>query len=222
MGACCTATSKHDKRSRKSNSSGVKVEEIPDERSIDDAQPAFTKEKPIQIYLTSGNTRQIQELIDRNEISVHDYIFGGSDKTILHEAVQTSENFQVIETILNNKADVNAVEKETGNTALILAALDLKVDIVKSILKYNPNIRIKNRKGQDIFEFLNDYLIEKKGTKKTDLTAEQRGKLQTIIELLNEYKIRNENIEDLDEEERRVLFPSTARLNESGNLRNRM
>ncbi len=222
MGACCSSTNKSDRRQTKSNKSNqnkLKVEEIPDERSFVDDKNANSKEKPIQMFLKTGNTRALQEMIDRKEINVDEYIFGGSDKTLLHEAVQTSDSWQIVETILNNRADVNAVEKETGNTALILAALDLKVDIVKSIIKFNPNISIKNRKNQDIFQFLNDYLIEKKGIKKTDLTSEQKEKLQKIIELLNDYKLRAESVEQLDDEDKKVFFSNNGqRLNDSGRL----
>jgi ankyrin repeat protein len=221
MGACCTATNKKNDRRFKTSPSGVKVDEIPDERSIlEDGKPNSGAEKPIHIALRTGNTRLVQELIDRQEINVNDYIFGGSDKTLLHEAVQISESWQVVETVLNNQADVNAVEKETGNTAIILAALDLKVEIVKTILKFNPNINIKNRKGQDIFLIINEYLIEKKGSKKTDLTPEQNQKLQSIIEMLKEYKVKSENVENLDEDERQRI---SRGFNDSGTqMRNRI
>jgi ankyrin repeat protein len=221
MGACCTATNKKNDRRFRTSPSGVKVDEIPDERSVlEDGKSNPGSEKPIHIALRTGNTRLLQELIDRQEINVNDYIFGGSDKTLLHEAVQISESFQIVETVLNNKADVNALEKETGNTALILAALDLKLEIVKSILKFNPNINIKNRKGQDIFLIINEYLIEKKGSKKTDLTPEQSQKLQNIIEVLKEYKVKSDNVENLDEDEKQRI---SRGFNDSGtHIRNRI
>lgn len=221
MGACCTATNKKNDRRFRTSPTGVKVDEIPDERSIlEDGKPNLGSEKPIHIALRTGNTRLLQELIDRQEINVNDYIFGGSDKTLLHEAVQISESSQIVETVLNNKADVNALEKETGNTAIILAALDLKLEIVKTILKFNPNINIKNRKGQDIFMIINEYLIEKKGSKKTDLTTEQSQKLQNIIEILKEYKVKSENVENLDEDEKQRI---SRGFNDSGtHIRNRI
>lgn len=221
MGACCTATNKKNDRRFRTSPSGLKVDEIPDERSIlEDGKPNPGSEKPIHIALRTGNTRLLQELIDRHEINVNDYIFGGSDKTLLHEAVQISESSQIVETVLNNKADVNALEKETGNTAIILAALDLKLEIVKTILKFNPNINIKNRKGQDIFLIINEYLIEKKGSKKTDLSPEQSQKLQNIIEILKEYKVKSDNVENLDEDEKQRI---SRGFNDSGtHIRNRI
>jgi len=221
MGACCTATNKKNDRRFRTSPSGLKVDEIPDERSIlEDGKPNPGSEKPIHIALRTGNTRLLQELIDRQEINVNDYIFGGSDKTLLHEAVQISESSQIVETVLNNKADVNALEKETGNTAIILAALDLKLEIVKTILKFNPNINIKNRKGQDIFLIINEYLIEKKGSKKTDLSPEQSQKLQNIIEILKEYKVKSDNVENLDEDEKQRI---SRGFNDSGtHIRNRI
>ena len=220
MGACCSTTNKKSEKRFRTSPTGIKVDEIPDERSIlEDGKPNPAREKPIHLALRTGNTRMVQDLIDRGEVKVNDYIFGGSDKTLLHEAVQTSDSWEVVETVLNNNADVNAVEKETGNTALIFAALDLKVEIVRSILKFHPNIKIKNRKGQDIFVFLNEYLIEKKGSKRTDLTQDQSSKLQSIIEMLKEYKMKSESIENLDEDERRAVNPG---FNDSANMRNRM
>jgi hypothetical protein len=208
MGACCTANDKKERRtSNKKSTPDLKVEEIPDEESVIDGKNRNMKEQPFQVYLRSGNAKKIQELIDRGELVPNDYTLIG-DKTLLHEAVQLSDNSDVINTILNSRWDVNAVEKETGNTALMLAAVDLKVDFVKTILKYHPNLKIKNRAGQDIFVFLNEYLIEKKGIKKTDLIPEQKEKFRTIIELLKECKMKLDSVENLDDGERRNINPS--------------
>jgi ankyrin repeat protein len=220
MGACCTTTDKKERRTSNRNSTpNMKVDEIPDEASFV-GNEGKRNEKPIIKYIVTGDTQKIQELIDKNEIQVDEYIFGGSDKTILHEAVQVSQSPEVVDLLLNNRADVNAIEKETGNTALILAALDLKVDIVKVILKHKPNIKIKNRKGQDVFVVIQEYLIEKKGTKKTDLTPEQNEKLSKIIEFLKEYKVKVESVENLDDDEKRNMKNSA--LDESGPIKNRI
>ena len=190
----------------------VKVDEIPDESSQNYGKP-FNKEDPIIKYLKTGNTKLLQDMIDNGQINVDDYAFGG-DKTVLHEAVQISDSPDVIDLLLKNKADVNAIEKETGNTALFLASLDLKVELVKVILKYRPHIQHTNFKGQDVFAFLNENLIEKKGVKKTDLTKEQLDRLQDILEQLKSYK-QKDNVEDLDEERKHI----NRNLDDSGDFR---
>lgn len=220
MGVCCTSTNKNERRSSNVKSAqDMKVDVIPDEASIlDDGGHRKIGEKPIQQYLRAGDATQVKNYIERKEIVINEYTFGGADKTLLHEAVQLSDNTEVISVILNAGADVNAIERETGNTALILAALDLKADMVRTILKYQPKIVIKNRKGHDIFVFLREYFTEKKGNKKTDLTPEQEEKLQLIMEMLNDYKLRSDNIENLDHEGSRHI----QNHDDSGPVRNRV
>ena len=195
----------------------MKVEEIPD---IDSsmANLKHDTESPVKTYLSTGNHKMIQEMLNRKEILPNDFIFSSGDKTLLHEAVIVSESPQLIETILKNGADINAVEKQTGNSALFFAALDLKLDVVSVLLNFKPNINIKNEKGQTIFTFLSENLIERKGTKKTELTAEQSDRLRAIIDMLKEYKIKSESIENLDDEDRPVKLGH----DESGHMRNRV
>lgn len=208
MGACCTSDDKNKKRRTSNlNSIQMKVDEIPDEVSNDYGKRKKTNEKPIIQYLKTGNARLIQDMIDKKEIDVNEYVFGG-DKTVLHEAVQISDHAAVVDVILKNKADVNAVEKETGNTALFLAALDLKVEIVRTILNYNPDMTIKNNKNQDVIKCVNENLIEKRGVKKADLTIEQVERLQAILDMLKAQLVKS-NVENLDEEQRPIKKKDT-------------
>ncbi len=121
----------------------------------------------------------IEQMFDKKEIEANEYNFG-TNKTILHEAVLVSDSPELINCILEHKASVDAREIETGNTALFLAGIDLKVDIVRTLLKFNPDIKILNNNGQDIFTCLKETLIEKKNkgySKAADLTRFKGGML---------------------------------------------
>ena len=55
--------------------------------------------------------------------------------------------------IMEKAADIDKEEYQTGNTAIFLSAVDLKVDFVRNLLKYRPNLQHRNHNNQDIFEF---------------------------------------------------------------------
>jgi ankyrin repeat protein len=207
MGACCTSDeSKHKKTMYRKSRPDMKVEGAPEDASVDFGRKG---EKPINRYIRNGDVRIIQGMISNGEIDVNDYIFG-SNKTILHEAVLSGNSADLVECVLDNKADINLPEKETGNTALFLAGLDLKVDMVKVLVKYRPDLKIKNNNNQDIFQCLKSTLVNKDNKnggyyKKAEMTNEEHEKYRLILEILSEYKHKTENAEVLDESENRRL-----------------
>jgi ankyrin repeat protein len=193
MGVC---TSTKEKRPHQyKNSSNIAVDQIPEETI-----PVFKQEKPIERYLIEGNTTKIRELIEKREIDVNAYDYEGSIMTILHKAVQKSDNPELIELILSKGAYVDAEEKETGNTALMIASIDYKDEIVKVLLKYSPNLEQKNKKEQTIFTFLKFFFSDKQGIKQTDLSPDQKFRVDKILRMLNEHK-RSRNVENLDDQD---------------------
>ena len=88
--------------------------------------------------------------------------------------------------IMQKGADIDKGEYQTGNTPIFLSAVDLKVDFVRNLLKYRPSLEHKNHNKQDIFEFLNYQLFEKrqKGRKMTD---DEKEKYEKINKMLKEY-----------------------------------
>ena len=65
-----------------------------------------------------------------------------------------SNNPAVLNYLFKSGAKVDAIESETGNNVLFLAAVDLKVDFVELILSRNPNIKHTNKLSQNITQFL--------------------------------------------------------------------
>ena len=88
---------------------------------------------------------------------------------------------------MNKGADVNVPENQTGNTAIFLSALDLKVDFVKELLKYGPDLGHVNKYGQNIFEFLQFQLFDQRKSLGREMEMQERNKYDEIIQLLKEY-----------------------------------
>jgi ankyrin repeat protein len=198
MGVCQSSKEKRPKYHK--SSSIIGVDQIPEENSPE----VLNDNKPIERYLIDGNTAKIRELIERKEIDVNSYDFEGSIMTILHKAVQISDNPDLIDLILSKGAQVDAEEKETGNTALMIASIDYKDEIVKVLLKYSPNLDKKNKKGQNIFSYLKYFFNDKQGIKQTDLSSEQKYRVDKILRMLNENKKERE-VENLDDDENMKL-----------------
>ena len=125
-------------------------------------------------------------MIDNYDADINDYTFG-QNKTLLLEACIVCPNPAVIDMIMEKGADIDKEEYQTGNTALFLSAVDLKVDFVKKLLNYNPNLQHRNHANQNIFDFLNFQLFEQRQKIGREMTDEERDKYQQIENMLNDY-----------------------------------
>ena len=135
--------------------------------------------------LRSGNKREIQRLLNTiKDQDIDEYIFG-QNKTLLLEAVIVCSDPAVVDMIMKKGADINKEEYQTGNTALFLSALDLKVEFVERLLKYNPNFQHKNHKRQNIFDFLNFELFEQRQNLGREMTDREMEKYNHIMNLLD-------------------------------------
>ena len=138
MGACCDSTNDNRRNF-------VRISQIGE-------YPLLINQ--IEQALRSGNQNEIQSLLNNiRDQDIDEYIFG-QNKKILLEYVIVCPNPAVVDMIMRKGADINKEEYQTGNTALFLSALDLKVEFVQALLKYNPNFQHKNHKSQNIFDFL--------------------------------------------------------------------
>ncbi len=136
--------------------------------------------------LKRGQRKELQNMIENYNEEIDDYAFG-QNKTLLLQACMICPNPDVVDMIMAKGADVDKEEYQTGNTALFLSAVDLKVDFVKKLLKYNPNLQHRNHAGQNIFDFLNFQLFEQRQKIGREMTEEERDKYQEIENMLNEY-----------------------------------
>ena len=136
--------------------------------------------------LKRGQRKELQNMIENYNEEIDDYAFG-QNKTLLLQACMICPNPDVVDMIMAKGADVDKEEYQTGNTALFLSAVDLKVDFVKKLLKYNPNLQHRNHAGQNIFDFLNFQLFEQRQKIWREMTEEERDKYQEIENMLNDY-----------------------------------
>jgi len=137
--------------------------------------------------LRNGNKKELQKMIDNYNDDINDYTFG-QNKTLLLEACIDCTNPAVIDMIMEKGADIDKEEYQTGNTAIFLSALDLKVEFVEALLKYNPNLNHKNHSRQDIFTFLNYHLFEQRKKIGRELTEDEKDKYDQIINMLGNYR----------------------------------
>lgn len=156
-------------------------------------------DKRIKI-LQKGFNNELEEMINDYDEDINEYTFG-QNKTLLIQAVISCPNVDVIELIMDKGADINCKERQTGNTALFLAALDLKVEFVKQLLKYNPDMSIKNNYDQDIFEFLEFQLVEQRKNNNRELEAKERRRYNQIKKLLRDAAKKNEDEDEENNEE---------------------
>ena len=186
MGACCVSESNSSEETKGNNNKPqlqtadtrgtVQMHSHMDLRDIDER---------IKV-LQRGNINELEEMIYNFDEDVNAYVFG-QNKTLLLEAVIKCPNCQVVRIIMNKGADVNVPENQTGNTAIFLSALDLKVDFVKELLKYGPDLGHVNKYGQNIFEFLQFQLFDQRKSLGREMEIQERNKYDEIIQLLKEY-----------------------------------
>ena len=136
--------------------------------------------------LERSDKEELQKMIDDCKEEIDKYTFG-QNKTILLQACMKCKNPEVIDMIMAKGADIDKEEYQTGNTAIFLSAVDLKVDFVKKLLNHNPNLQHRNHAGQNIFEFLNYHLFEQREKIGREMTEEERDKYQEIENMLFSY-----------------------------------
>ena len=142
-------------------------------------------DKRVEI-LRRGQKKELQKMIDNYEDDINDYTFG-TNKTLLLEAVINCPNPAVIDMIMEKGADIDKEEYQTGNTAIFLSAVDLKVDFVRNLLKYQPNLHHRNHANKDIFEFLDFQLIQQNREFGREMTEDEIEKYNEICNMLREY-----------------------------------
>ena len=136
--------------------------------------------------LKRGRKKELQQMINDYNEGINDYSFG-QNKTLLLQACMICPNPDVVDMIMEKSADIDKEEYQTGNTAIFLSAVDLKVEFVRRLLKYNPNLQHRNHAGQNIFDFLNFQLFEQREKIGREMTDEERQKYQEIENMLNSY-----------------------------------
>lgn len=78
--------------------------------------------------------------------------FNKANFTLLMDAAMEG-NAELVELLLLNKAEINALDKE-GKTALIYACIEGNEEAFKVLLKYNADQSIKDQKKMNCFDYL--------------------------------------------------------------------
>ena len=137
--------------------------------------------------LRRGQKKELQKMIDNYEDDINDYSFGTNKTLLLLEAVIKCPNPAVIDMIMEKGADIDKEEYQTGNTAIFLSALDLKVDFVRNLLKYQPNLHHRNHAKQDIFDYLDFQLFQQRRKIGKEMNEDENEKYNEILNMLKEY-----------------------------------
>ena len=193
MGACSSSNENKKKKintgtsyNSKGRRAATKMPKLV-QADLDDSRQISEKDlDEREEILKRGNAKELQNMIENYEEEIDSYTFG-QNKTLLLEACMICPNPNVIDMIMEKGADIDKEEYQTGNTALFLSAVDLKVDFVKKLLNYNPNLQHRNHANQNIFDFLNFQLFEQRQKIGREMTEEERDKYQQIENMLNEY-----------------------------------
>ena len=191
MGACESSNADGNRRARRENAGKTKraatkmpklaTADLDSSRQIEEEET----DKRVEV-LRRGQKKELKKLIDNYEDDINDYSFG-TNKTLLLEAVMNCPNPDVIDMIMEKGADIDKEEYETGNTAIFLSAVDLKVDFVKNLLKYDPNLHHRNHSKQDIFEFMDYQLIEQRQKIGREMTEDEKERYAEIENMLRNY-----------------------------------
>ncbi len=194
MGACESSNS-DGKRKARSRGEGLGTNkrtatkmpklakaDLDSSHQIDDEEET---DKRVEI-LKRGQKKELQKMIDNYEDDINEYTFG-TNKTLLLEAVINCPNPAVIDMIMEKAADIDKEEYQTGNTAIFLSAVDLKVDFVRNLLKYRPNLQHRNHNNQDIFEFLDFQLFKQRQKFGREMTDDEKERYDEIENMLREY-----------------------------------
>lgn len=179
MGACCSSNDKDRSQTFNQKNKETKMTVIELDQSNkkeDNFIDVNESEKSLENKIKNNDIRYIQKQLDDRKITINTRI--GMNLTLLQYAVLKQSSLEMVEFLLDNNANINEKEDETGNPVLFFAAVDLNEDLVKLLLKHNPDITIINKKKEDIFLFLNNEFRNKKEVKN---------------------KIKNNDVEKLDE-----------------------
>jgi len=158
--------------------------------------------KAIENAIISNSVENLKERLESNDINKNSKQLKefkiGANLSLLHFSVLKQNNSKIVEFILNFGANINEPETETGNTPLFFASINLQQEIVKSLLKFNPNINHKNKNGDNIFDFL-DKGYSVKTNKKETLNNGNINLRNMQNEFENNVKNSFENVEVLDD-----------------------
>jgi hypothetical protein len=182
MGTCCSTPQNTNHRPSRNNQSKQKKQlEHADPNASQQIENNEINER--EKILRRGITHELESLVNNFNEDIDSYVFG-QNKTLLLEACIVCPNPEIIDLIMEKKANVDCEEYQTGNTPIFLCAVDLKVDFVEKLLKYHPNLLHKNHSQQNIFDFLKFQLFDQRKSLNREMNRREKEKYQQIESML--------------------------------------
>ena len=102
---------------------------------------------------------EIRKILEKGTFEINSYFQNDDNNTILTLSIRSNNTAEMVNLILENGADVDLIEKSSGHSALILACLNLDMEIVESLLEKKPSVSIKsedNSENRELIEYLNE------------------------------------------------------------------
>jgi ankyrin repeat protein len=134
--------------------------------SLKSGKSNLTPEDHIQkIIEITQDVNDLRSVLNKTNYDINSYFEKDNNNTILTLSIRSNSPPEIIELILNKGADVNLCEKSSGHSPLILACLNLDLEIVDLLLKKNPSYTAKsedNVDNKDIFTYLNEKFSQNK------------------------------------------------------------
>ena len=101
-----------------------------------------------------GTKHMLDKLIDKNtNINYKD----GSGRTLLMKAAITG-NEETVAELLNKGTGIDEIDKRTGMTALMYAAVAAKLNVLHILIKHGANAKLKDKDGKTAVDLVNEKL----------------------------------------------------------------
>ena len=107
----------------------------------------------------------LKSILGKGNYEINGYFQNDDNNTLLTLSIRSNSTAEVINLILDNEADVDLIEKSSGHSPLILACLNLDLEIVELLLEKKPSLSIKsedNIENMDILNYLNEKFSQNK------------------------------------------------------------
>jgi len=92
---------------------------------------------------------QLKSILKSGKLNINAYFEKEDNETLLTKAIRKNAKPELIKLLLDYGADVNLCEKSSGHSPLILACLNLNINVVKLILAKHPILNVHSEDAED-------------------------------------------------------------------------
>jgi len=109
------------------------------------------QDKELHEAVMYGDYRKFKNIIDEKKVDINNKEIWFED-TPLHEAISCGR-LNMVNVLLKNGADIN-IQNSLGNTPLHVAMEKKSILILKKLMKYKPNLNIRDKEGYAAYQNL--------------------------------------------------------------------